>query len=157
MAALLASAQAPTKFARRKPADEFVGAWKLISFERRTPAGELTYPMGPNPVGRLTYDAMGRMSAQLMRPDRPKFKADGAARTGTAEEKVAAFDGYTAYYGAYSVKDAEHVVIHHVEASLYPNWVGSEQRRAYEFSGDQLILRVTNAVGESRLVWERVR
>lgn len=153
----LASAQAPKKFAVRKPSDEFVGAWKLISFERRTAAGEVSYPMGDHPVGRLTYDAMGRMSAQLMMPDRPKFKADDAARTGSAEEKVAAYDGYTAYYGTYSVNEADHTVIHHVEASLYPNWVGSDQLRKYEFSGERLILRVVNGGGERRLVWERAR
>jgi hypothetical protein len=113
--------------------------------------------MGQSPVGRLTYDAMGRMSAQIMRPDRPKFRADDAARTGTAEEKITAFDGYTAYYGTYTVNEAERVVTHHVEASLYPNWVGSDQRRPYEFSGDRLTLRVVNGAAEARLVWERVR
>jgi hypothetical protein len=49
-------------------------------------------------------------------------------------------------------------VTHHVEASLYPNWVGLEMQRKYEFSGDRLTLRVMNGGGgESRLVWERVR
>jgi Lipocalin-like domain len=154
---LLASAQAPKKFAVRKPSDEFVGAWKLISLERRTAAGAVTYPLGEHPVGRLTYDAMGRMSAQLMRPDRPKFKADDDARTGSTEEKIAAYDGYTAYYGTYTVNEADHTVIHHVEASLYPNWIGSDQLRKYEFSGDRLTLRVVSSGGERRLVWERVR
>ena len=69
LAALLCSAQAPKQFSTRKMSDEFVGAWKLVSFERKTTAGEVTYPMGVNPVGRLTYDAFGRMSAQIMRPD----------------------------------------------------------------------------------------
>jgi hypothetical protein len=160
VAALLCSAQAPKKFSSRKMSDEFVGAWKLISLERRTTAGEVTYPMGQNPVGRLTYDALGRMSVQIMRPDRPKFQAASVAG-GTPEEKIAALDGYTAYYGTFSVSETERVVIHHVEASLYPNWVGSDQRRFYEFSGDQLILRAVNGSGgpgtESRLVWERAR
>jgi Lipocalin-like domain len=160
LAALLCSAQAPKQFATRKMSDEFVGAWKLISFERRTAAGEVTYPMGENPVGRLTYDAVGRMSAQIMRPDRPKFQAVDPAKW-TAEEKAAAFDGYIAYYGTFSVSDTERAVIHHVEASLYPHWVGSDQRRLYEFSGNQLILRAVNGSGgpgtESRLVWERSR
>jgi hypothetical protein len=160
MAALLYSAQAPKQFSTRKMSDEFVGAWKLISFERRTAAGEVTYPMGQNPVGRLTYDALGRMSAQIMRPDRPKFQAASQA-SWTADEKAAAFDGFIAYYGTYSVSDTERAVIHHVEASLYPHWVGSDQRRLYEFSGSQLILRAVNGSGgpgtESRLVWERAR
>ena len=160
IAALLCSAQAPKKFSTRKMSDEFVGAWKLISLERKTAAGEITYPMGENPVGRLTYDVFGRMSAQIMRPDRPKFQS-AAVASWTAEEKAAAFDGFIAYYGTFSVSETERAVIHHVEASLYPHWVGTEQRRLYEFSGSQLILRAVNGSGgpgtESLLVWERAR
>jgi lipocalin-like protein len=160
LVALLGSAQPPKKFATRKPGDEFIGAWKLISLERRNATGEVTYPMGQNPVGRIAYDALGRMSVQIMRPDRPKFQA-ASMNGGTPEEKIAAFDGYIAYYGTYSVSEGDHVMIHHVEASSYPNWVGTDQRRLYEFSGDQLILRAVNGSGgpgtESRLVWERAR
>ena len=76
-----------------------------------------------------------------------------------AEQKIAAFDGYTAYYGTYTVDEAHRTIIHHVEASLYPNWVGTEQRRLFEFSEGKLILRAVNGAGgpgtESRLVWER--
>jgi hypothetical protein len=100
------------------------------------------------------------MSAQIMRPDRPKF-GSASFTAGTPQEKIAAFDGYIGYYGTFSVNETEHVVVHHVEASIFPNWVGSDQRRLYEFSGDQLILRAVNASGgpgtESRLVWERAR
>jgi hypothetical protein len=31
-------------------------------------------------------------------------------------------------------------VIHHVEPSLFPNWVGGDQERWVELAGDQLIL-----------------
>ncbi len=151
LAASLASAQGPAKF---------VGVWKLVSFEQRTTAGEVTHPMGPKPVGRLTYDASGHMSAQLLLPERPKFAAPSKVR-GSAEQKIAAFDGYTAYYGTYTVDEAHRTVIHHVEASLFPNWVGTEQRRLFEFSEGKLILRAVNGSGgpgtESRLVWERVK
>ena len=154
LAAILVSGQSP------KISDEFIGVWNLISFERRTAAGEVTYPMGAKPVGRLTYDALGRMSAQIMRPDRPKFQSASSGR-GSAEEKIAAFDGFIAYYGTYVVNEKDHSVIHHVEASLYPNWVGSDQRRLYKFSEGKLILRAINGSGgpgaESRLVWERSR
>src|SRR5439155_6346759 len=112
-------------------------------------AGEITYPMGQKPVGRLTYDARGRMSAQIMRPGRA---------TG---DKPAAYDGYVAYYGTYAVKEQEGAVIHHVEASLYPSWVGSDQRRLFRFSEGKLILRSINGSGgpgtENVLVWERSR
>ena len=151
LAASLATAQGPAKF---------VGVWKLVSFEQRTTAGALTYPMGQKPVGRLTYDASGHMSAQIMLPDRTRFDAPSKVR-GSPEQKIAAFDGYTAYYGTYTVDDAHRTVIHHVEASLYPNWVGTEQRRLFEFSEGKLILRAVNGSGgpgtEGRLVWERVK
>jgi hypothetical protein len=143
-------------FATRKPSDEFIGAWKLVSHERRTAAGELTYPLGSNPVGRLAYDPLGRMSVQIMRPDRPNFHA-AMAREGSPEEKIAAFEGYIAYYGTYSVNPADHTVVHHVEASLFPNWVGSDLQRSYEFSGSQLILHAMGQGIDTKLVWQRAR
>src|SRR5580658_9798590 len=90
---LVAAMSGAQEFAKRKPADEFIGAWKLVSYERRTAAGELEYPMGAHPAGRIAYDPLGRMSAQLMRADRPRFENS----PGSAEEKIAAFDGYVAY------------------------------------------------------------
>jgi hypothetical protein len=162
LAAALGGAQ---KFAVRKPADEFIGAWKLVSYEHRSAAGEISYPMGQHPVGRIAYDPLGRMSAQLMPADRPNFKGS----PGTSEERAAAFDTYVAYYGTYmalirhlygtyTVNPADHQVVHHVEASLFPNWAGTDLTRSYEFSGSQLILRAAWQQGaELRLVWERAR
>ena len=139
-------------------AGQFVGTWKLISYERRLPGGEVTYPFGKNPVGRLTYDAQGHMAAQIMDPSRKKFEGVSMLR-GTDAEKVAAFNGYVAYAGTYTLKPAEHVVVHHVEISMYPNWVGGDQRRTYEFSGGRLLLRALDGSGgpgtDARLVWER--
>jgi hypothetical protein len=78
---------------------------------------------------------------------------------GTPNEKATAFDGYIAYGGTYTVNEPEHVVIHHVEVSMYPNWVGSDQRRTFAFSGGRLLLRAIDASGgpgtDARLVWER--
>jgi hypothetical protein len=150
---LVAAMGGAQKFATRKPADEFIGAWTLVSYERRTAASELEYPMGAHPVGRIAYDPLGRMSAQLMRANRPHFQDS----SGSAEEKIAAFDDYIAYYGTYVVNPANRTVVHHVEASLNPNWVGTDLTRSYEFSGSQLILRAAGQDGEIRLVWERAR
>jgi Lipocalin-like domain len=48
-----------------------------------------------------------------------------------------------------------------VELSLFPNWVGSDQQRSVELSGDRLILsaRPLLLAGTQQvpcLVWERV-
>jgi hypothetical protein len=145
-------------------AGRFTGTWNLVSYERRSPAGDIEYPYGKAAVGRLTYDGQGHMSAQIMSPDRGRFQSD-TPRAGTPDEKTKGFDGYIAYCGTYSFEPSSKTVIHHVEASLYPNWVGSKQRRHFEFEGDKLILSVKNGSGNgsgpagsvSRLIWARAK
>lgn len=111
----------------------FVGTWKLESYERRSATGGITRPYGEHPVGQLMYDAAGHMSAQLMAPD----------------------GGYLGYFGTYTVLDAENTVLHRVEGCVRLNWVGSDQRRAYEFTGDRLILTAIRDGNTNRLVWAR--
>jgi hypothetical protein len=60
--------------------------------------------MGKDAAGRLSYDADGRMSAQLMRRDRPLFTSR-TRQQGTAEEVRAAFEGFLAYYGPYKINE----------------------------------------------------
>lgn len=150
---LAGTAMSAQKFATRGPNAEFIGAWKLVSYERTSPAGEMSYPMGQNPMGRIAYDPEGRMYAQLMRADRPKFQSPG----GASEEKAAAYDSFVAYYGSYTVNPADHSVVHHVESSLNPNWLGADLTRSYEFSEGRLILRAKSPNGNIKLIWERAR
>ena len=44
------------------------------------------------------------------------------------------------------------MLIHHVEACTFPAWIGTEQRRLYEFVGNHLVL----SFGPNRLIWERL-
>lgn len=140
----------------RNVKDAFVGSWKLISYQSFTPAGEVSYPLGKDAIGRITYDAAGRMSVQIMRPDRPRI--EGLIRTGgTTEQVISAYRGYTAYYGVYTVEEARGVVIHKVEGSLFPNYVGTDQVRHYSFSGTRLTLQADlQQGGHSKLVWEKL-
>jgi hypothetical protein len=67
--------------------------------------------------------------------------------------------GLVAYAGRYSFHGDR--VIHHVELSLFPNWVGTDQQRSVELSGDRLILSASPLLLAGtqqvpRLVWERV-
>src|SRR5262245_32610838 len=111
------------------------------------------------------YDTTGHMSVQIMPLARPKF-ASGDRRQGSQEEIKAAFDGYAAYFGPYEVNEAERVVIHHLKGSIFPNEVGRDNIRYYEFSGDRLTLILTNRVdgkltpkssSAARVIWERVK
>jgi hypothetical protein len=99
------------------------------------------------------------MMVQLMNPDRPRFASGDLLRTSESEVR-AAFDGYAAYYGSYSVNEGERIIVHHVEAALIPNWVGTEQRRDFEFDGKYLTLKgplvLGGVQGVVSLVWERL-
>jgi hypothetical protein len=135
-----------------------VGAWRLVSWENQAADGQVTYPMGPDPNGYVIYAADGRFSITISRRGRAGFAA-GDLLSGTAEEKARAMEGFVAYAGRYSF-DGDRVV-HHVELSLFPNWVGSDQQRWVELAGDRLILSASPLLlaGKQqvpRLVWERV-
>lgn len=141
----------------------FVGVWRLVSSESKDKTtGEVRYPYGPKPVGRLTYDAEGRISAQLMDPGRRKIggppggSSAAAIRGAAPEDMREVLAGFTAYFGTYAVDESSQTVIHHVQAHLIPSFVGADIRRKYEFaSGDQLILSFDE--GANRVIWQRDR
>ncbi len=135
-----------------------VGTWRLQRWETHHPDGRITWPLGPDAVGYLFYTPDGYMSVAMMQANRPAF-AEGDLLGGTPEEKAAAASSYVTYCGRYEVGDG--TVIHHVDVSLFPNWVGVDQERFVEVKGDELTIttRPLRIGGETinRLVWERVR
>ncbi len=136
----------------RSAKEQFVGTWKLVSFEVGA-----SHPMGRDAVGLLTYDADGRMSMLVMRSDRPKFRAsggkEGGYEAGTAEEVMSAYRGYIAYFGTYEVNEEGRIVTHHMEGSLFPNWVDRDQIEFFELSGD----RLTFGLDPIRYIWKRMK
>ena len=116
--------------------DKLQGTWKLISIEDPKPN-----PDAPdiNPTGYMIYDSTGHMAFQVTkRPDRPRFASNSLTR-GTPEEIKGAFIGYGAYYGTYEVDVKNAIVTHHVEGNLFPNNVGAENIRYYEFVSDNRV------------------
>lgn len=137
----------------------FAGSWRLVSWENRTTDGRVTHPLGKDVSGYILYTADGHMNVAIAAGGRPRFAANDLL-AGTAEEWARAAKTYASYAGTYEIGEGE--VIHHVEVSLFPNWVGEEQRRFFEFEGDRLTLStapMTLAGIESRayLVWERTQ
>lgn len=115
--------------------------------------------MGRGATGYLAYTADGTMVAMMGSGDRSPFASDDVTG-GTDAERAGAFASFIAYAGRYEVtKDA---VIHYVEASLFPNWIGTRQRRGWQLdaSGRELTLTAPAILlgGETRthrLTWER--
>jgi len=140
---------------------KFVGAWKLVSSEFQRSDGEVTYPMGRDVTGMVIYDADVHVSAHVMRPDRPAF-ASGDRLKGTPVEIKSAFEGYVAYHGTYEVNEDEGTVTTYVEGCLFPNWIGTEQKRFFKFSGNRLTLSTPPMLmgGEqvtALIIWERAK
>ena len=135
-----------------------VGSWRLVSCEFRGADGHIRYPYGRDLAGYILYGEDGYMSVSIMGADRPRFAADDL-RGGTTEEKVAAADSYVSYSGTYEIRGDR--VIHHIEVSFFPNWVGGDQERIFELDGDDLSLStpplLVNGVQQAAyLLWKRV-
>jgi hypothetical protein len=141
--------------------NQFIGTWKLVSFEFRDSNDNVTYPFGKDAIGVITYDQVGYMSVQLMIVDRPRFLSDDPQR-GTPDEIKAAFEGFISYFGTFTVSESDRTVTHHLDGSSFPNWVGGDQKRFYKFSGNRLTLSTppipVNGVSMTgHLIWERMR
>ena len=154
------------RFAPNLPASHSVkeqlhGTWRLVSWNVEQSDGELvSSPLGPDPLGWIMYHPDGRMCVALMRPDCPRF-ASNNLREATAEEIKSGFEGFIGYCGFYEVDEREHLVVHHLELSSFPNLVGTEQKRHFEFAGGRLILTTPHLTlfDETqihRLVWQRL-
>jgi hypothetical protein len=140
--------------------ERLIGTWRLVTFEYRLANGAIVAAYGESPAGLLVYDANGLMTAQIMNPDRPRF-VSGDRRKGSYEELHAAVEGYIAYFGAYEVNEEEGYVTHTEAGDIFPNAVGTRQRRYVELDGDRLVLKVPPVVLGGELmtavaVWERV-
>ena len=112
-------------------------------------------PLGEDAIGQLIYDGSGAVSAQLMRPNQPRFDDDDW-RCAQLAERAAAWLGYFCYFGTYTVDERAGTVTHHVEGSWFPNLVGTDQLRYVALAGDRLSLTADTAWGRVTLVWEKI-
>jgi hypothetical protein len=118
--------------------------------------GRKEHPFGKKPVGQIQYDKAGRMSALAMRPGRRTTLPPGADLVKASEGELReAVTGFVGYFGTFDVEEATQTVIHHVEASLAPNAVGTDLRRRFRFEGNRLTLTRSSPDSSDELVWER--
>ncbi len=143
-------------------AGKLTGTWRLLSVETIRPNGEiLTEWMGKEPTGLIIYHPNGLMAVQIMRDPRPKFQS-GSRLEASTEELKAAYLGYYAYWGKYTISVPDNMIIHNVEASLWPEEVGTKYKRFFAFDGSRLVLTTApyKRAGEerrNRLIWERMQ
>jgi hypothetical protein len=146
---LLLDASAATKAKVSKK--QLIGNWILAA---NTAANGR--PFGPND-GYATFSAAGRFAITLVRSDLPKF-ASNNRDTGSADENKAIVQGTNAYFGTYSLNEADGTLTLHIERASSPNWVGTDQQRQIA-SLTATELKYTNPAastgGTAELTWKR--
>lgn len=136
---------------------QMIDRWNIVSWYQEYDDGRLIHPFGENPEGFLDYQAAGYMCCTIVRPDRQNFTTGGQWNADD-REKADAYNGYLSYSGTFEV--VGNTVEHKVRYSIFPNWVGSVQKRTFELKGDILDLsaRLEDGTAEARtaiLRWSR--
>lgn len=146
-------------FAQRSSpeANALIGTWRVVEFADLDKDGKWQYWFGEHPRGYFIYDATGHVHIQIMRvpPLAPFPEANSDdGKLPSAEHALAAYTAYFAYFGTYTVDGKKHLVTHHVEGSLAPDYTDTDQPRPFKLEGDRL--EITD--GKTwRRVLERVR
>src|ERR1700730_72753 len=119
---------------------------------RQLPRIPVTIPMGSFSASSTGPCSMCTSAA------RPKFASNNRL-DGTADENKAAVHGAIAYFGAYTVNEADHTLNFHIERCTFPNWDGTEQKRSVTITGDEMKYTNTAASGggKAELVWKRAK
>lgn len=138
-------------------ANDLVGVWRLVAFEATDADGNVTRPYGDAPEGRIVYTSGGIMSAHLGAGGRPPFIELGDT---TEQRALAALRGHFSYSGRWRLEGDK--VIHSVDMSVSPDWVGTERPRTVTLDGDEIVLtdealegRLGRPTGVGRLRWRR--
>ncbi|MCP3135947.1 lipocalin-like domain-containing protein [Pyxidicoccus xibeiensis] len=139
--------------------EQLVGTWTLVLVDNVLPDGKRVQLYGAEPQGLLMFDGQGRYSIQILRAGRTRF-ASSDKNQGTPEENQATVRGANSHFGRYSVDEAERTITFHIDHASFPNWEGTEQRRTFTLTDDELKYTVpapttggTGAVGEVK--WRR--
>ena len=138
-------------------ARELVGTWTLVSAVTEQ-GGNKTDTFGTNPKGILVVDANGRYVIAFSRADLPKVASNNRT-TATSEENKAIVGGSLAHFGTISVNAADKTFTFKIGTATFPNWNGTEQKRPFTVTGDELRYTVAAASGggTATVVWKRAK
>jgi hypothetical protein len=138
-------------------AKDLVGTWTLVSNVTEQGGNKIdTY--GPNPKGILTVDANGRYVLAIVRAGLPKVASNNRT-TATPEENKAIVQGSLTHFGTLSVNAADKTMTFKIETATFPNFDGTEQKRPFTVTGDELTFTVAAASGGGTVtaVWKRAK
>ena len=114
-------------FAQQKSLKEqLVGTWTLVSSDQVRPDGAKLQQYGSDPKGINVFDANGRFFVMIASADNLQIASIGS-KTNSDEDGLIVES--IAYYGTYTVNEDVTVISLHLDASTFPNQVGTDQKR----------------------------
>jgi len=135
-----------------------VGTWRITSYSMITlETNEMSRPFGEHPIGYIQYSPGGHVVVFLSAGEIPN-----ASSPYSDADRVAIHSRICgAYAGTYTVDGNK--VTHHIVASWRPEWIGGDQIRFAELSGDKLTIKtaplawgLTGKQVVSTLTFERI-
>jgi hypothetical protein len=107
--------------------DQLVGTWTLVSSDQVRPDGSKLSQFGDNPKGINVFEANGRFFDMVASAANSQIASNGRSRTNSEEDGLVVES--IAYYGTYTVNEEVSVISLHLDASTFPNQVGTDQKR----------------------------
>ena len=135
--------------------DELLGRWRIVEWVQRYDDGREKHPFGRDPQGFIQYDEE-RMFCFVCSARRAPL--GGTQWTVPEPDKARAYETCFSYSATWEM-DGDHV-LHKVDLSLNPNWVGTVQRRSAAIRGGRLVISARMEAGtpEARtaeLIWKK--
>lgn len=137
---------------------DLAGSWSLVCWDATVDGQPAGYPMGPDARGLLLYSPDHSVSAILHTADRPAFGTRLFVQ-GSEQARQEAALTYVSYAGTWELRGEQ--VHHHVEHSLFPDWVGTDLVRAVSWQDGELVLTTlpertrSGKAAVNRLRWRR--
>jgi len=137
--------------------EQLVGTWSFVSSNAKLTDGRSLW--GEHAKGLFIITQSGHFSWQVFRSDRPRFASHKRLEATPAELK-ANNQGMLAYFGTYSVNEADSVVTFFTQASTFPNSEGEViERIITRLTADELVYtNPANTSGQRvEAVWKRAK
>jgi hypothetical protein len=113
---------------------------------------------GANPKGINVFDSNGRFLLMVASADNSKIVSNDPSKTNSEEDGLVVES--IAYYGTYTVDEAVNVISLHLDASTFPNQVGTDQKRIItSLTADELKYSSPAAISGVQVhqVWKRAK
>jgi hypothetical protein len=138
--------------------EQLVGTWTLVSSDQVRPDGTKLRQFGSDPKGINVFDANGRFFVMIASADNLQIASIGRSKTNSEEDGLIVES--IAYYGTYTVNEEANVISLHLDASTFPNQVGTDQKRTItSLTADELKYSSPAAISGAQVhqVWKRAK